>query len=551
MKYIIIVLLLFIIGCRNNSENIEQAMNSINADDLDKHIGTIASDEFEGRKPSTIGEEKTINYLKDEFSKLGLKPGNGDSYFQEVPLIEIETTVDEEIEIRGKGNTTKLKWKNEYVAVTSQMIKQLEIDNAELIFAGYGIVAPEYDWNDYKDIDVKNKIVVVMVNDPGYATKDSNLFTGFAMTYYGRWTYKYEEAARQGAAGCFIIHETAAAGYPWEVVRNGWTGSQYYLESEDNNRSNCEMEGWINNEKAREIFSQAGLNFDEQMKNITSGDFKAFSLNLTTSLTLRNKINNSISHNVIALLPGTERADEFIIYNAHWDHFGKDTTLEGDQIYNGARDNATGTAGLIEIAEAFTKLDEKPLRSILFLAVTAEEQGLLGSKYYSENPIYPLEKTVAVINMDALNIFGRVKDITIIGYGNSELDHYVEKAAEKQNRIVKQDPMPQKGVFYRSDHFNFAKHGVPALYAKGGMQHLEKGEEWMRKEVEEWTSKYYHKVGDNYEPDWWKLDGVVEDLQLLFDVGYMLSNEDKFPNWYEGKEFKAKRDEQMKGVNDG
>jgi Zn-dependent M28 family amino/carboxypeptidase len=311
------------------------------------------------------------------------------------------------------------------------------------------------------------------------------------------------------------------------------------------------MEGWINNEKAREIFLQAGYNFDEQMKKIASSDFKAFSLNLTTSLTLENKISNSISHNVIALLPGTERADEYIIYNAHWDHFGKDTTLEGDQIYNGARDNATGTAALIEIAEAFKKLDEKPLRSILFLAVTAEEQGLLGSKYYSENPLYPLEKTVAVINMDALNIFGRVKDITIIGYGNSELDQYVEKAAAKQDRIVNPDPMPQKGGFYRSDHFNFAKQGVPSLYAKGGMQHLEKGEEWMRNEVEEWTSQYYHKTGDNYEPDWWKLDGIVEDLQLLFDVGYMLSNEDKFPNWYEGKEFKAKRDEQMKGINDG
>lgn len=550
MKQIYPLLLLFLFGCGNNSdESFNKAINSITADDLDKHLSVLASDEFQGRQPSTIGEEKTINCLKEEFEKLGLKPGNGDSYFQQVPLVDIVTSVNKEIVIKGNGSSTTLKLADEFVATSSHLAESVELKNAELIFAGYGIVAPEYNWNDYEGIDVKGKIVIVMVNDPGYATKDTNLFTGYAMTYYGRWTYKYEEAARQGAAGIFIIHETGAAGYPWGVVKNSWTGPQYYLVSDDKNLSKCKMEGWINNQKAREIFTQAGYDFDELMRKISSREFKPFALNLRTSLFLKNKIEESVSNNVIALFPGTERADEYIIYTAHWDHFGMDTTLEGDQIYNGARDNATGIAGLLELAEAFTKLDKKPLRSIIFLAVTAEEQGLLGSEYYANNPLYQLKKTVAEINMDELNIFGRVKDITVIGYGNSELDAYVERAAEKQNRIVKPDPRSQEGRFYRSDHFSFAKHGIPAVYTDCGVMNIEKGEKWMKQEIEKWDNEYYHKPVDNYEPGWWKFDGMVEDLQLLFDVGYTLSNEDKFPNWYEGKEFKAKRDEQMKGIN--
>jgi Zn-dependent M28 family amino/carboxypeptidase len=549
MKNFALVMTLILIGCGTHKDkSFEEAMNSINEAGLDKHLSVLASDDFMGRQPSTEGEIKTINYLKAEFERLGLIPGNGDSFFQEVPLVEILTDVNKEIIVSGTGKQTKLKHASEFVATTSQMVDNIELKDAEMVFLGYGIIAPEYNWNDYEGIDVKDKIVVVMVNDPGYATQNENLFTGNAMTYYGRWTYKYEEAARQGAAGCLIIHETGPAGYPWEVVRNGWTGPQFYLIAEDKNLNNCKMDGWINNQKAREIFEQAGLNFDEVTSNASQRGFKPVPLNLTTSLTLKNKIEESISNNVIALFPGTERADEYIIYTAHWDHFGVDTTLEGDQVYNGARDNATGTAGLLELAKAFTKLDQKPKRSILFLAVTAEEQGLLGSKYYGENPVYPLEKTVTVINMDALNIFGKVSDIIVIGYGNSELDKYVEEAAKNQHRVVKPDPVPHKGGFYRSDHFSFAKQGVPSIYAKGGVQHIEKGEEWMRQELERWTSEYYHKAADSYEPDWWDLSGMVEDIQLLFDIGYRLSNEDSFPNWYEGNEFKAKRDEQMKSL---
>jgi len=540
-------LILFVVGCSNNTnESFEQAASSINADDLDKYLSVIASDEFQGRQPSTVGEKKTINYLRDKFSELGLKPGNGSSFFQQVPLVDITTDGNKEIRVEGKGKTTRLKYADEFMATTSHLEKSVEIKDAELVFAGYGIVAPEYNWNDYDGIDVKGKIVVVMVNDPGYATKDTNLFNGYAMTYYGRWTYKYEEAARQGAAGCFIIHETGAAGYPWEVVKNSWSGPQYFLEAKDKNFSKCKMEGWINNQKAREIFAQAGYNFDDMMNKISKRGFKSFSLNLRTSLDMKNKIRESVSNNVIALLPGTERTGEYIIYSAHWDHLGMDTTLEGDQIYNGARDNGTGIAGLIEIAKAFSKLDKRPLRSIIFLAVTAEEQGLLGSEFYADNPIYPLKKTVAAINMDELNIFGKTKDITLIGYGNSELDKYVEAAAKKQGRIVRPDPEPEKGRFYRSDHFSFAEHGIPAVYTDCGVINIEKGEQWMKQEIERWDNEYYHKPADNYEPAWWKFDGMVQDLQLIFAVGYTLSNEDNFPNWYEGNEFRAIRDEQMK-----
>ncbi|MEO8398404.1 MAG: M28 family metallopeptidase [Ignavibacteriaceae bacterium] len=542
------IILFSFTSCSNqNKSNEKEAEQSINAEEYGKHISILASDEFQGRQPSTVGEEKTINYLKDEFTKLGLKPGNGNSFFQEVPLVEIVTDVDPIISINGNGKQTMLKHKDDYVAVSSHVTNEnIELKNAELIFAGYGIVAPEYNWNDYAGLDVNGKIVVVLVNDPGFVTGDSSFFTGKQMTYYGRWTYKYEEAARQGAAGVFIVHQTAPASYPWEVVKSGWSGPQFYLVSGNNNLSNCKMEGWISNEKAKEIFSQANLDFDKITSSAAKPGFKAIPLNLKTSLSLKNKTKESLSHNVIAVFRGSEQKDEYIIYTAHWDHFGVDSTLPGDdKIYNGARDNATGTAALIELAKAFTKLNEAPKRSIIFLAVTAEEQGLLGSGFYAKHPIYPLKKTVAEINIDALNIFGRMKDITIIGYGNSELDSYVEEAAQEQNRIVRPDPQPERGSFYRSDHFNFAKYGVPSLYAKGGDMSIEKGQEWAKKTIDDWTEKYYHKPEDNYDPSWWNLSGTIDDIQLLFNVGYKLSNEDKFPNWYEGNEFKSIRDAEM------
>lgn len=534
-------------GCGSKDKGLESALESISAEELAKNVEIISSDEFEGRAPASKGEEKTVKFLKEEFQKLGLKPANGESYFQEVPLVEITGDPNIKLKITGGKKVHSFSCGDEFVGVTQRVVKEVAVSDSEMVFLGYGIVAPEYNWNDYDGINVRGKTVVVLVNDPGFATENPELFNGRAMTYYGRWTYKYEEAARQGAAGIFIIHETEPAAYGWGVVKKGWTGPQFNLVSEDNNLSRCAVEGWVQLDVADKIFKEAGKNLDELKSAATKQGFKAVSLGLKASISLKNSIRYSKSRNVIAMLPGSKRADEYIIYTAHWDHFGIDPTLEGDQIFNGALDNATGTCALIELAEAFTKLKSPPLRSILFMAVTAEEQGLLGSLYYATHPVYPTNKTVAVINMDALNIYGKMKDITIIGYGNSELDDYVEAAAREQGRRVRPDPKPERGSFYRSDHFSFAKQGVPALYTSSGIDHVEYGEEWTRQKRDKYIAENYHKPSDEYDPNW-DLSGTIDDLQLLFKVAYRLGMESTFPNWKEGTEFKAKRDTDMKSA---
>ena len=543
-----ILTILFFSACGDHSQTPpQQALTAINLQDYTRHIQTLSSDEFAGRAPSSVGEEKTIRYLEEEFRKLGLRPGNGDSFFQEVSLIAINTTPPPRLTVRAGKKRLHLNWRKDYVAVTRQMQPEVVIQNSPLVFAGYGIVAPEYHWNDYDGVDVAGKTVVVLVNDPGYATGDSILFKGRAMTYYGRWTYKYEEAARQGAAGIIIVHETGPAGYPWGVVESGWTGPQFYLESPDGNMSRCALEGWITEDAARQLFAAGGMDFEAAKAAASHPGFQPIPLHAGYSVTLRNEIHSSVSNNVLALLPGNERPNEAIIYTAHWDHFGVRPELEGDAILNGARDNATGTAALIEIARAFTNLPAPPRRSVLFLAVTAEEQGLLGSAYYARHPVFSPAKTVAVINMDALNIFGRMKDITIIGMGNSELDEYVAEAAATQGRYVRSDPEPEKGGFYRSDHFSFAKKGIPALYTKMGIDHVEKGSEWTLEQIDRWVKEHYHKPSDHYDPNTWDLTGALDDIRLLFRVGYKLSMEDRFPNWYMGTEFRALRDKMMKG----
>ncbi len=542
---IILSAFLIITGCQEGATPMADAANSISEEHYAQHIATLSSDEFEGRSPSSAGEDKTLTYLESEFKALGLQPGNGDRYLQEVPLVKFRSDYDPALRIRGNEQSLDLTYKDAFMAVTRRMVASVALNQSELVFAGYGIIAPEYDWNDYQDIDVRGKTVIVLVNDPGYATEDADLFNGKAMTYYGRWTYKYAEAARQGAEGVIIVHETGPAGYPWEVVQNSWSGPQFYLEATDKNRSRGAIEGWITTEAAEEVFAAAGLNFEEQKQNALEENFQANALGLDASFSIRNEIRNSRSHNFLAVWPGSERSDEYIIYTAHWDHFGIDSTREGDQIFNGARDNATGVAALLEIARAFTRLPERQQRSILFLSVTAEERGLLGSKYYGTHPVYPLTKTVAAINMDALNIWGRTRDVTVVGYGNSELDEYVQAAAEEQGRYVRPDPEPEKGGYYRSDHFSFARQGVPALAADHGVDHVEKGEDWMREEMDAWIEDNYHKPSDEYRPDEWDLSGALEDIRLLFKVGYRLSHESTFPNWREGTEFKALRDSAM------
>jgi len=543
--FIITVLALSFFCCQKKERNLEATLASIQADELLKDVMILSSDEFEGRAPASKGEEKTINFLQEEFQKLGLKPGNGESFLQEVPMVEITANPAAELVVKGRTKSDQFSYGDEFVAWTLRVVDESSLADSEMIFVGYGIVAPEYNWNDYQGLDVRGKTVVILVNDPGYATEDPELFNGRSMTYYGRWTYKYEEAARQGAAGALIIHETKPAAYPWEVVKNGWTGPQFNLVTEDNNLSRCAVEGWLHLDTASQIFERAGLNYDELKQSALQRDFKAIPLGLNVSTHLKNSIQYKKSNNVIAVLPGTELADEYIIYMAHWDHFGIDPALEGDQIFNGALDNATGTAALLELAEAFLKIESPPLRSIAFLAVTAEEQGLLGSAYYATHPIYPLTKTVAAINMDALNIWGKMKDITVIGYGNSELDEYIEQAAAEQGRRVRPDPSPERGSIFRSDHFPFAKQGVPVIYTSSGVDHIEHGEEWARAKIDKYIAENYHKPSDEYDPSW-DLSGTIDDLCLLFKVGYRLSMESTFPNWHEGSEFKAKRDSYMK-----
>jgi len=532
-------------GCNTgNEQKMTNPADAITEQGIANHVKALASDEFLGRKPFTEGEEKTVNYIKEEFEKLGLQPGNNGSYFQEVPMVEIDANVSETMTITNGNNNLELGYKNDFVALTRRVQDQITVEESEMVFVGFGIIAPEYNWNDYEGLDVNGKTVVMLVNDPGFGGEDETFFKANTMTYYGRWTYKFEEAARQGAESAIIIHEADPAGYPWAVVQTGWTGAQLYLKSEDNNMGRCAVEGWITSEAAVEMFKLAdkgGYDYNTEARN---RDFTPFTLGLSASVSMQNKLQTSTSKNVLAVAPGTSQADEYIIYSAHWDHMGVGDPVDGDSIWNGAVDNATGIAFMIEIAKVFTQLEEKQKRSILFLAVTAEEQGLLGSAYYAENPVYPVTKTAANINMDALIPTGKMKDLTIIGHGHSEMDDYAKEAAEKQGRYILPDTDPGKGYFFRSDHFNFAKVGIPALYAEGTYEQIEKGIEWAKEQRDDYTANRYHKPFDEYD-DSWDLSGAVMDARLFFEIGYKISNQSTFPQWKEGSEFKAKRDQDM------
>jgi Zn-dependent M28 family amino/carboxypeptidase len=520
-------------------EDDSTAIKAIDSAGLVRDISVLASDEFQGRKPFTIGEEKTLAYLEKRFKEIGLEPGNGTSYLQDVPMVEIQSNPDGDLRLKGKNGDLKLSYLDQYVAGTKRVQDQVSINNSEMIFAGFGIVAPEYNWNDYAGLDVKGKTVVVMVNDPGFY--DSTLFKGKTrtMTYYGRWTYKFEEAARQGAAGILIIHDVLPASYGWTVVRSGWSKPKLDLQTADNNMSRAAIEGWLTQESAKKLFQLAGVS-DTIINQAKRPGFKPVSLGVTASLTLHNKTRKSVSHNVAALLPGTDRKNEYIIYSAHWDHLGVGEAVKGDTIYNGALDNASGVSALLQLATAFKKLQHPPKRSVLFLALTGEEQGLLGSEYYATHPIFPIKATVADINMDVLNFFGRTKDITIIGKGQSDLDDYAAKAAEKQGRFLIPEANPSGGWFFRSDHFNFAKVGIPALYPGSGNQSLNHDSAWAPDHAAMYGRDHYHSPFDQLDRSW-ELSGMVEDVRFLFDVGVTLSNEDKFPQWKEGSEFKAKR----------
>ncbi len=507
-------------------------------------ITMLASDSFLGRGPGTAGEDRTVAYLEQQFKAIGLEPGNPDgTYIQQVPLVGITPKPTPQLVLTKGSNKRVLAFKTDVVAWTKHVADSASIANSEMVFVGYGVQASEFEWDDYKGLDGAGKTLVMLVNDPPLA--DSTQFGGKAMTYYGRWTYKYEQGMKHQAAAVLIVHETGPAGYPFAVVQ-GKTGEQFDLVTPDKNLGRAPIEGWITLDQAKALFTMAGQDFDGLRAKASTRDFAPVPLGVSASMTIKNGLRTVQSRNMVAKITGSDPKlkDEYIVYTAHWDHFGIGDQINGDSIYNGALDNASGTAGMLQLARAFKALPAAPKRSILFLAVTAEEQGLLGSQYYSVTPLYPLAKTLANINIDGLNLSGRTKDLTVIGLGASELDDYIRDAAAIQSRVIRPDPESEKGYYYRSDHFNFAKQGVPALYAEGGVDYIGQPADYGIKAREQYVAEDYHKPSDQVKP-FWKLDGAVEDLRLLLTVGYWVAEADRFPEWRPGNEFRAAREKQL------
>jgi Zn-dependent M28 family amino/carboxypeptidase len=524
-----------------SSDYTEDGFAVFNADTLRDDITILAADSLMGRKPFTAGETKAINYLQKRFAEVGLEPGNGGSYLQDVPMVNIETKADSVMQVLSAKGNFQLKGLDDYVIWTEKTEPVISLKNAELVFAGYGVNAPERGWNDYAGLDVKGKVVMVLVNDPGYGI-DSSLFKGDTMTYYGRWTYKFEEAARQGAKGCLVIHSTKAASYPFSVVQNNWNGSHLHLDDRGKSTNYCDVVGWLSEPAAMRLLNAAGYDSTLFAKAAQKG-FKPVALNekITTSMKVVATYNQS--HNIIGKITGAKHPDEYIIYSAHWDHLGVGKPDEtGDSIYNGALDNASATAGLLQLAKAFNSLKTKPERTIIFLSVTAEEQGLWGSAFYAQNPIYPVNKTLANINMDGLNNVGKTKDIVIVGPGQSDLEFDLKQAAQKMDRYTSYETHPEAGYYYRSDHFNFAKVGIPSLYTSHGVDVIGKGKEFGKQQEDDYREKHYHRPSDQITSEW-NLDGAIEDLKLLFMVGKHVADTEKWPTWKEGSEFKKFREQ--------
>lgn len=526
-------------GAADNTGDSTAVLTTVfNKDSLITSIRMLSSDSFQGRRPFTPGETRTIDYLVGAYKKLGLEAGNGNSYTQDVPLVEISPAGAPTMQINTPKGALSLQSLTDFVAWTERPETSVSVDRSDIVFAGFGVVAPEYNWNDYAGLDVKGKTVVVMVNDPGFY--DSMLFKGHTMTYYGRWTYKYEEAARHGAKACLIIHNTAAASYPFSVVQSSNGGVKLHLDTRNMPSYQLAVQGWITDETAKKMLSAAGKD-SSLLKAAQHQGFKAVPLNLQLSASLKVKEVYNQSHNVIAKITGSKYPDEYIIYSAHWDHLGiGKPDAKGDSIYNGAADNASGAAAILEIARVF-KNGPKPERTVLFLSVTAEEQGLLGSAYYARHPIYPASRTVANLNIDVLNTYGPTKDITYSGKGQSDLEDSLVKEAKKQNRYVAPEDHPEAGHYFRSDHFNFARAGVPSLTADGGVDAVSGGIPFGKKKHDEYTAERYHQPADQYDSTW-NLDGALQDMQLVYNMGQNLANSHVWPGWKPASEFKAVRD---------
>ena len=540
-----------LLGNDELTERLQPALETITPDGLLAHIKVLASDEFEGRAPGTKGEDLSVRYITDQFKKIGLKPGNPDgTYTQEVPLAGIKSEPRMSFLIGDKA--MDLKYPDDFVASSARLQPEIRIEKSDLVFVGYGVVAPEYGWDDYKNIDVRGKTLLMLIGDPPVpdpkdpSKLDDKMFKGKAMTYYGRWTYKYEIAAQKGAAAAIIIHETEPAAYPWQVVRSSWAKENFELDHPNKNMDAVSARSWITLDVAKKLLTGSGQDFDALKKSAITKDFRPVVLNAKANIDIKQQVRSFKSHNVIGKLEGSDPklSGEYVIYTAHWDHLGRHPELQGDQIFNGAIDNASGVASVIEIAGAFSKINPPPKRSVLFMATTAEEAGLLGAKYYAEHPLYPLEKTLADINLDSMNVWGKARDIEDLSLGFSALDDLLTAAAKQQGRKAIPDSRPDKGKIYRADNFEFSKVGLPSLYIGKG-EHLLSRPENAPLRSDEYDSTDYHQVTDEVRPDW-DLSGAVQDVQLVFEVGYEVANGDKFPEWKPGNEFKAKRDAMLK-----
>jgi Zn-dependent M28 family amino/carboxypeptidase len=537
-----------------SSTGASTANSGISAARILARTKVLASDEFEGRAPGSAGEDKTVAYLIDEFKSLGLQPGNPDgTYIQNVPLAGITSSPTLTFTIGGRP--LPLENINEFVGSTSRVTPHVEATDTDVVFVGYGVVAPEYNWDDYKGVDVRGKTVIMLVNDPPVVDPatgrlDPKVFGGEAMTYYGRWMYKYEIAAAKGAAACLIVHETGPAAYPFAVIIGSRSRENFELSTPDRNAGHVGMEGWLTLDAARKLFTAAGKDYDALKATAARRDFAPVALGAKASFTIDSTLREVASRNVAALLPGSDPMlrHEYVVYTAHWDHLGRDNRLKGDQIYNGAADNAGGVAVLLEIAQACQTLPaaERPKRSVLFLSVTAEEKGLLGSRYYAANPLYPLNSTLADINMDCVNQFGRTSDLRMIGYGASTLDDIGSVVAAAQGRTILPDAHPERGSYYRSDHFEFAKAGVPSYYPQSGMLFIGHPADYGEKLINDYIANDYHKVTDEVKPSW-TFEGAAQDTEFLLQVGLRVANGDTWPEWKPGNEFKSRRDAMLRG----
>ena len=560
MKTTLVVLALLILPVRlglfaaEPKDKLKPGLDAITPEGMLAHIKTLSSDEFEGRAPGSKGEELSIKYIEEQFKKIGLKPGNPDgSYFQEVPLAGIKSDPHMTFAVEGKHGDRApwlqldLKFPDDFVASSARLMDKIDINDSDIVFVGYGIVAPEYGWDDYKDVDVRGKTILMLINDPPIpdprdpSKLDEKMFKGRAMTYYGRWTYKYEIAAQKGAAAAVIIHETVPAAYPWQVVRTSWSKENFELDNPDKNKDAVEARSWITLDVAKKLLADAGQDFDALKKSAITKGFRPVALNAKCKIDIKQAVRSFKSHNVIGKLEGSDEKlkDEYVLYTAHWDHLGKHPELKGDQIFNGAVDNASGAAAVMQLAAGFSKLDPPPKRSVLFMCTTAEEAGLLGAKWYAEHPLYPLEKTLADINIDSMNVWGKARDVEDTSFGFSDLDDMLAAAAKRQGRVMIPNPRSEKGSIYRADNFEFSKVGLPSLYI-GNKVHLLSRPENAPLRVDEFDLKDYHQVTDEIHPDW-DLTGAVQDVDLLLEVGYQVANGDKFPEWKPGNEFRVKR----------